>query len=174
MQQCQSVRRASSDTQFDAARNLMASASREPHFVPRPDPLYHAVLLGLSSVTIILAVLLSVREETQVVIPLIGVPIPELCMMRRTCGIECPGCGLTRCFISVAHGQLGDAWSYNPAGIWLFLIVAFQIPYRSLQLWRIKRGHREIACSLPAQVALGLLAIALVVQWAIRLAGVQF
>lgn len=150
-----------------------ASAHQTP-FVPRPDPLFHIVLLGLSSATIVCAALLAVRGQTQVIIPVIRLPIPELCMLRRTWGLDCPGCGLTRCFIALVHGDFSSAWSYNPAGLWFFLIVAFQIPFRALQLWRIRHGRREIILSRTSQVALGLLAIALVVQWALRLAGVQF
>src|SRR5207244_3088383 len=107
-------------------------------FVARPDPLYHGVWLGLSSFVLILAAILSVRGQTQVVVPVIGLALPELCMLRRTWGIDCPGCGLTRCFISLAHGNISSAWSYNPAGLWFFLIVAFQVPFRALQLWRIR------------------------------------
>jgi uncharacterized protein DUF2752 len=143
-------------------------------FVARPDPLFHFVLLALSSVVLLLALALSVRGQTQVVLPLLGVPLPELCMMRRTMGFDCPGCGMTRCFIALAHGDVASAWSYNPAGLWLFAIMAFQIPYRSYQLWRIRRGRSEIMLSRTAQVVLGTLAVVLIGQWALRLSGVAF
>jgi len=100
--------------------------------------------------------------------------LPELCILRRTAGIDCPGCGLTRCFISLAHGDLAAAWSYNPAGLWLFLIMACQIPFRSYQLWRISRGRPEIVLPWALQFTLAILAIALITQWSLRLAGVQF
>src|SRR5262249_47049977 len=101
-----------------------------------PDRLYHIILLALSSGVLLAAAILSIRDRSQVVLPGLQLPIPELCTMRRLVGIDCPGCGLTRCFISLAHGDLAAAWSYNPAGLWLFLIMAFQIPFRSYQLWR--------------------------------------
>jgi uncharacterized protein DUF2752 len=142
--------------------------------VHRPDPLYHLVLLLLCSATILLALPLSIRSQSQVVEPLVGIPLPELCMMRRTLGIGCPGCGLTRCFIALAHGDVASAWSYNPAGIWLFAIMAFQIPFRSLQLVRIRRRLPEIAMHRTAPIALSIFAIVLLAQWIIRLAGVAF
>ena len=95
-------------------------------------------------------------------------------MLRRVAGIDCPGCGLTRCFISLAHGNIAAAWSYNPAGLWLFLLVAAQIPFRGYQLWRISRGESEIVIPWSAQIALGILAVGLLAQWLLRLAGVAF
>jgi hypothetical protein len=120
------------------------------------------------------AFVLSVRAHTQVVLPIVGIPLPELCMMRRFAGADCPGCGMTRSFISLAHGDLASAWSYNPAGLWLFAILALQIPFRGYQLWRIRRGQPEIATSGLAQVALFVFAVALLGQWTLRLAGISF
>ena len=81
---------------------------------------------------------------------------------------------MTRCFISLGHGDLSAAWSYNPAGLWFFAIVLFQLPYRSLQLWRIRHGLPEIRTGWLAQYALGFLAVAMIAQWLLRLAGVTF
>jgi hypothetical protein len=47
---------------------------------------------------------------------------------------------LTRSFVSLGHGRLADAWSYNPAGLLLFVAMVYQIPYRSAQLVRLARG----------------------------------
>ena len=143
-------------------------------FVPRPDPLYHATLLGLCSLVMVLAVVLSVRNETQVLLPILGVPLPELCMFRRLTGLSCPGCGMTRCFISLAHGDLRAAWGYNPAGIFLFALFAFQIPFRTWQLWRIRRGLPEFYFGRSAVVGLCIFAVTMVGQWVLRQFGMTF
>src|SRR5207244_2117770 len=140
----------------------------------RSDPLYHFVLLALCSGAIILACLLSVRGQTQIVLPIVQLALPELCMARLLTGFGCPGCGLTRCFVPLAPGGLASAWSYNPAGLWLFAIMAFQIPFRSYQLWRLRRGLPEIALNGALQVVFAIFAIGLIGQWALRLAGVTF
>jgi len=140
----------------------------------RPDWLYHAVLLALCSGVLLMALLLSIRGQTQVVLPGVNVPLPELCMSRRMFGLSCPGCGLTRCFISLARGDVASAWSYNPAGLLLFAVIAFQVPLRTWQLWRIRRGLPEVVLNGTAQVALGALAVLMLGQWALRLMGVQF
>jgi hypothetical protein len=140
----------------------------------RPDPLYHAILLGLCACVLLAAFFLSVRDGSQVVLPLLHIPLPELCTARLLTGFGCPGCGLTRSFISLAHGDIATAWSYNPAGLWLFAIMALQIPFRSYQLWRLRRGQAEIELRGAAQPALLIFAIAVLSQWTLRLAGVSF
>jgi hypothetical protein len=148
------------------------TAPQSRTFVARPDPLYHGVLLAISSAILVLAVVLSVRDRSQVLLPWLNIPLPELCLMRRMTGLGCPGCGMTRCFISLAHGDWAAAWSYNPAGLFLFVVVALQIPYRSWQLWRIRSGLPELRTGMLAALFLATFASALLVQWALRLAGV--
>jgi hypothetical protein len=140
--------------------------------VRQGDLLYHGVLLSICCCVLLLACVLSVRSATQVVVPLLGMPLPELCFMRRFTGLACPGCGLTRCFISLAHGNVAAAWSFNPAGLLLFAIIALQVPYRLVQLWRIRQGFHEIEPGVVVQLSLGGFAIALVGQWALRMLGV--
>jgi hypothetical protein len=156
------------------AGNADAEVASDQRAALRPDWLYHAVLLGLSSGVLLMALLLSIRGQSQVILPGINVPLPELCMSRRMFGLSCPGCGLTRCFISLARGDVAAAWSYNPAGLLLFAVTAFQIPLRAWQLWRIRRGLPEIMMNGAAQVALGAVAILMLGQWALRLMGVAF
>lgn len=44
---------------------------------------------------------------------LVGHNLP-LCAFKRLTGIPCPTCGSTRGAISLAHGDLAQAWCYNP------------------------------------------------------------
>lgn len=159
-----------------AAPGLPASAdeSSPPRACPRPDPLFHVVLLALCGGMLLLAAVLTIRDQTQVLVPLTGQALPELCWMRRFTGLDCPGCGLTRCFISLAHGDAAAAWSYNPGGILLFAIVAFQVPYRIAQLWSIRRRGRELSLGWLGGVPLAAFAILIFAQWLLRLAGVSF
>jgi hypothetical protein len=142
--------------------------------IPRPDPLYHTVILVICTGVMILSLLLSVREERQVLIPLLGTPLPELCMTKRWTGLGCPGCGMTRSFISLGHGDLRAAWHYNPAGPMLFAILAIQVPLRLVQLARIRRGVPELRFGWLTQVVFGLLGAIMVGQWVLRQLGVAF
>ena len=134
----------------------------------QPETSFHWILFALCATVLLLAWLLGVRGGTSVVLPGFELALPNLCMSRRLMGIDCPGCGMTRCFISLAHADVNAAWAYNPAGIWLFAIMAFQVPYRALQLWRIGRGLPEFSLHRTATWALGLFAVLLLVQWMAR------
>ena len=148
--------------------------SAPPVPVARPDPLYHTVLLVASVTVLALAAILSVRHRREVLVPVLGTPLPELCMVKRTTGLGCPGCGLTRCFISLAHGDVRSAWSYNPGGLLLFAMVIAQIPLRILQIWRIRRGLPEIQLGRLVHVLLAVLGVLLLGQWLLKVCGVQF
>lgn len=45
---------------------------------------------------------------------------PVLCPIRRTTGVPCPSCGLTRSWSAVAHGRLGDGFRMHPLGPFAF------------------------------------------------------
>jgi len=132
------------------------------------DVLVHSGLLIVALGVVILACTLRVENNTLVVIPGINQPLPELCTFRRMFNMDCPGCGLTRCFISLGHGKVMNAMRFNPAGILLFGIVLFQIPYRTTQLWRIHATG--IPLRLPDYylwILMGF-SILLVIQWIVR------
>jgi hypothetical protein len=112
---------------------------------------------------------MSVQQAKQVSLPGMSIPLPELCYFRRGTGLDCPGCGLTRSFISLAHGQFLLACQYNVAGVLFFPVVAFQIPYRAAQLLRLSRGLAPWDLgSLAPSLFTGLF-IVMLVQWVAKL-----
>lgn len=134
-----------------------------------PDTTFHWVLLGVSSVVVLLAAVLQVCGEEQVVLPGIDMQLPGTCTFKQYVGADCPGCGLTRCFVSMGHGQLERAWHFNPAGVAFFVIVAGQIPFRALQLWRLKSGVGEVRLGWWGYSFMVMVLAALLVQWVVRL-----
>lgn len=98
-----------------------------------------AILLTLSLCVLAAAAILTVRGAEQVA--LFGFTLPEICFWRRFLGIECPGCGLTRSFVSLGHGQWRAAWEFHMLGPALFALVAIQPPYRLWRLWRARESH---------------------------------
>ncbi len=87
------------------------------------------------------ASLLEIRGERRVQLPGEGWTVPELCTYHRLTGYDCPGCGMTRSFISMAHGQWQQAWHYHPFGSILFLYIAAQVPFQTWQIMRLRRGR---------------------------------
>lgn len=134
-----------------------------------PDAAFHAVWLAISAATLLLSLSLSVHQGTQVLLPLVDRPLPELCLSRSWLRLPCPGCGLTRSFIALGHGDLAAAWRYNPAGLYLFALVVFQLPYRAWQLLRIRRGGSETNLGWVGYAALWLVPVLLLAQWFERL-----
>jgi hypothetical protein len=126
----------------------------------------HAIFLIGAVAMLLAALLLSHNGQSRVDLPWLNVPLPALCNMKRLTGLECPGCGLTRCFISLAHGDVAAAWQLNPAGLLVFALVAAQIPYRAAQIWRLRRGLPEFTHRRLSSVLTALLVAALLIQWA--------
>ena len=50
-------------------------------------------------------------------------PVP-LCLVKWLTGLDCPGCGMTRAFLLLGHGRLGDAVAAHPASSPAYVIVA--------------------------------------------------
>lgn len=65
----------------------------------------------------------SIREASEL-------KLPPLCISRTYLGIKCPGCGLTRSFVHLAHGELTASFHSHRVGWLLFALTVAQIPYR--------------------------------------------
>lgn len=134
-------------------------------FVAARDPVGDWVLLGLSAVVIVLSFLMNMQGTTQVLIPGTNQPLPETCSFRRWTGRDCPGCGMTRAFISIAHGEFVAAWRFNPASWYFYLLVAGQLPFRAWQLWRYRRGLPPLFTSNWGYAPVILLMVSVLGQW---------
>ena len=58
--------------------------------------------------------------------PAVVDPYP-LCLFKHITSYDCPGCGLTRSFLSLARGHVIDAFHFNPAGPLLYLFFIFYL-----------------------------------------------
>lgn len=56
--------------------------------------------------------------------------LPPMCFSRTAFDIPCPGCGLTRSFVHLAHLEWDAAWRMHRLGWLLFATVLLQLPYR--------------------------------------------
>lgn len=130
---------------------------------------YHVIYMVLAIVVLTLAATMSIEGGKQVTPPLLSTPLPELCYSRRLLNLDCPGCGMTRCFISLAHGDVVSAARYNLAGILFFGLVVAQIPYRAVQLWRIRRGMDELRPRRASTVIGIAIVVLLLSQWLLKL-----
>lgn len=134
----------------------------------RMDMFAHCGFLLAAVVVLLLSFSMSVAGQTSVFLPGTSTPMPETCTARLFFGIDCPGCGLTRSFISIGHGEFARAWHFNPAGFIVYLLFAVQIPWQSFQIHRLMKGLRSYerpwVYLLPT-----IAAIALIIQWIAKL-----
>ena len=132
------------------------------------DTTYHVVYLALATVVLGAACLLRIQADGRVVTPVYQVALPGTCWFHNLTGYPCPGCGLTRCFICLADGRLARAWSFNPAGLVVFVLVVAQVPYRVIQVWRIRHDRTPWYPRTTSSVLAYALAGALLLQWICR------
>jgi hypothetical protein len=83
---------------------------------------------------------------------------PVLCPFRLATGLPCPGCGLTRSWVYIAHGDFGAALRANPFG---YVTMAAAIAVVAVALASLGRGRpipsmSPVVRSRPFLAVLGL------------------
>ena len=146
---------------------MMPLPDEEP--VQRSPWKFHVIMLAVALPVLGLSFLLNVQGPSDVVIPWLQLPLPPTCGMQRTFGLDCPGCGLTRSFICLAHGDLNASLAFNPGGILVFGLVLFQIPYRLVQLGRIWSGRPAWNLTTFSLWMWSLIGLVLLTQWIVKL-----
>jgi len=131
---------------------------------------YHRRILLMSVAMLALSFSLETTSDRRAKAPLFGRSLPTICFVKQSTGFDCPGCGMTRCFIAMAHGRLEEAFHYHPVGMAMVGLLVAQLPYRGLQLWRLARGRKQLEhralVVLPWVLMIGML-----IQWVLKTAG---
>ncbi len=52
-----------------------------------------------------------------------------LCLFRKLTQLPCPGCGMTRAFCAISHGEFAAAWGFHPFGFGIYALTV------ALLLW---------------------------------------
>ncbi|MCC9607026.1 DUF2752 domain-containing protein [Blastopirellula sp. JC732] len=130
---------------------------------------FHWVMLAMSSAVLIASFALNFQAGETVYLPFSEFAVPPSCGMKLFWGVDCPGCGLTRSFILLAHGDLAGSLAYNPSGILLFAVVLFQVPYRIGQLWRIRQGLPTWNLGTASAVGFSAIFAVMLIQWVVKL-----
>ncbi len=58
------------------------------------------------------------------------ISIPNMCILRATTGLPCPGCGLSRSMVAAMHGDLGRSLAYHRLGLLTIVYVFLQFVCR--------------------------------------------
>ena len=99
---------------------------------------------------------------------LFGFNLPSMCLSREIFGVNCPGCGLTRSFVLLAHGHIGESLRYHRLGIVLYGVFGCQALFR---ICCIARRSRPIPHSLLTlqRVVPAVVIVLLIVNWVVNL-----
>jgi hypothetical protein len=98
----------------------------------------HREMLIACTIIVVLSLLLQVPSQERVaVVGLPSLPLPQTCLSKAFFGVDCPGCGLTRSFVCLAHGDWFSAWKFHRLGWLLAISVLLQFPYR---IYALKSG----------------------------------
>jgi hypothetical protein len=123
----------------------------------------HRALLVISCGVVVLALVLQVRGDQRVEFSwLPGLPMPEMCWSRSMFGAKCPGCGLTRSLICLAHGDWRKSLAMHRLGMIMALSILAQFPYCAAGL--IWKKDYPLGRRFAAICAWGLIAL-LVGNW---------
>ncbi|MEM9940559.1 MAG: DUF2752 domain-containing protein [Planctomycetota bacterium] len=156
-------------------QNLETIASEQPPFRPKfysakRDVAFHGLSLLFSVIVLGLSFYLQLNQSKQVIVPEMDAVLPPTCVSRIILGVNCPGCGMTRAFISVSHGAWCQAWKFNPSIVFMYPFLAVQIPWHAIQLWLILSHRRAFelkwVAAIPAIVVSGMLTV-----WVFRVLG---
>lgn len=91
----------------------------------------------------------------------------DVCWFKFIFHTDCPGCGMTRAFLSLARGDLIEAIKYNPASplVYLFFFLLF-----IQQLVRLK--NKTFSLTIPSiwvKIFSSILVLVLFGQWVLKL-----
>jgi hypothetical protein len=125
-------------------------------------------MLCFSVAVVLLSVLLETDGSQVNVKSLPSLSLPPLCASKALFNVECPGCGLTRSFVSLAHGRWNDSLTANRVGWFIAAALLLQIGYRLLAI-ALRRDH-PLGIWVPRVFGWTVIA-ALVGNWLLRVAG---
>jgi hypothetical protein len=104
-------------------------------------------MLVMAGAAVLLALVLRVRADGRVVFwGFPDYPLPPSCPTYALFGIKCPGCGLTRSVVELAHGHWASSWHFHHLGWLMALAILLQIPYRLVAL---RTGRPPLGIWLP-------------------------
>lgn len=89
-----------------------------------------------------------------------------VCLLKSLSGLDCPGCGLTRSFIALSHGKVGQGFHYHWLGPPLYIFFVLLLTNR---LCRVL-NKTAIFQFVEREKSFQLWCVALVLVWMWRLA----
>lgn len=87
------------------------------------------------------------------------------CFFKKATGLDCPGCGMTRATYATLHGQIGDAFRFNPVGMIIFPIALVGL---GIEVIGWVRGKPLPFRLNPGRWGATVIAVVVIVFWIVR------
>ena len=92
----------------------------------------------------------------------------SFCSVRHFLGVDCPGCGLTRSFAALMHGNIRESVDIHPLGIIIAAWLAYMF-FRGIYACIAGRWPRSILTQGQRDIVVYAFLLGLIVQWIVRL-----
>lgn len=92
-----------------------------------------------------------------------------LCPFRALTGLPCPGCGMTRAFCSLGHGDLQSAFGFNALAPFVFVAALLLWAHALATVLKLDSARAALERLKPTQRAAGVMLAVTFVWWAVRL-----
>jgi len=152
----------SSQSQLDsqAAHARAARGGSSPVEAAAARHLAWLTLIGLSLMFLISFVWRPADEPTVI-----------LCPFRALTGLLCPGCGMTRAFCALGHGELLRAFHFNALSPFLYLALIVVWVGAAATVFRLHRVQALVLRLRPNMAGGFALLAVVIVWWVVRLAA---
>lgn len=101
----------------------------------KPELMYRVLVLLMAITAISMSFVMRIEGDQKVYFPLSAEPLPDVCSSRSLFGVDCPGCGMSRAFISISNLEIERALAFNSASLIVYLFVVIQIPWQATQIF---------------------------------------
>lgn len=92
-----------------------------------------------------------------------------LCPFRALTGLPCPGCGMTRAFCALGHGDLSAAFGYNALAPFVYAAALLLWAHALATVLRFESARAALERLKPTQRAAGVLLALTLAWWVLRL-----
>jgi hypothetical protein len=94
-----------------------------------------------------------------------------LCPFRAVTGLPCPGCGMTRAFCSIGHGDFAGAFGFNVLAPFVFLAALLLWAHALATLLKLDPARAALERLRPTPSATRAMLAVTLVWWVVRLCG---
>jgi hypothetical protein len=94
-----------------------------------------------------------------------------LCPFRAVTGLPCPGCGMTRAFCSIGHGDFAGAFGFNPLAPFVFAAALLLWAHALATLLKLDTARDALERLRPTPRASRVMLAVTLVWWVVRLWG---